>query len=103
MLSPILFCIAIDFVMRTTNETKTGFKLKEDNCLDDLDYADDICSINSAVAEMQEKTKAVSKQASELGLIINKNKTEVMRNLTERAPITLDGAKLKEGNKFTYL
>ena len=35
----------------------------------------DICLINSSVAEMQEKTKAVSKQASKLGLVINKNKT----------------------------
>ena len=52
---------------------------------------------------MQEKTKAVSKQASKLGLIINKNKTEVMRNLTDRTPITLDGTKLKEEEKFTYL
>ena len=52
-------------------------KLKDDNCLGDLDYADDICLINISVAEMQDKTKAVSKQASKLGLIINKNETEV--------------------------
>ena len=52
---------------------------------------------------MQEKPKAVNKQASKLGLIINKNKTEVMRNLTDRTPITLDGTKLKEADKFTYL
>ena len=52
---------------------------------------------------MKEKTKAVSKQASKLGLVINKNKTEVMRYLTDRTPITLDGTKLKEADKFTYL
>ena len=52
---------------------------------------------------MQEKTKAVSKQASKLGPIINKNKTEVMRNLTDRTPITLDRKKLKEADKFIYL
>ena len=51
---------------------------------------------------MQEKTKAVSKQTSKLGLIINKNKIEVMRHLTDKTPITLDGTKLK-GDKFTYL
>ena len=78
-------------------------ELKDDNCLGDLDYADDICLINSSVAEMQDKTKAVSKQASKLGLIINKNETEVMRNLTDRTPITVGGTILKEAEKFTYL
>ena len=52
---------------------------------------------------MQDKTKAVRKQARKLGLIINKNKTEVMRNLTDKTPITLDGEDLKEADKFTYL
>ena len=52
---------------------------------------------------MQEKTKAVSKQASKLGLIINKNKTEVMKSLTDRTPIILDRTKLKEADNFNYL
>ena len=52
---------------------------------------------------MQDKTTAVSNQACKLGLIINKNKTEVMRNLTDRTPITLDRKILKEAEKFTYL
>ena len=68
-----------------------------------MDYADDICLINNSVAEMQDKTPAASKQACKLGLIINKNKTEVMRNLTDRTPITLDGTILKEAEKFTYV
>ena len=77
ILSPILFCIAIDFVMRTTNETKQ--------------------TLNGQMII------AVSNQACKLGLIINKNKTEVMRNLTDRTPITLDGTILKEAEKCTYL
>ena len=52
---------------------------------------------------MQEKTVAGSKQASKLGLIINKNKTEVMRSSTDRTPVTLDGTILKEVEKLTYL
>ena len=103
ILSPILFCIAIDFVMGTTTESKTSIKWTDDNCLGDLDYADDTCLIISYVAEMKDKTTAVKKQASKLGLIINKNKTEVMRNLTDRAPIILDGTILKEAEKFTCL
>ena len=89
--------------MRTTNETKTGIKWKDGNCWGDLDYAGDICLINSSVAEMQDKTTAVSKQSSKLGLIINQNKTEVMRNLTDKTPVTLDGENMKEADKFTYL
>ena len=52
---------------------------------------------------MQNKTTAVNKQARKLGLTINKNRTEVMRNLTDRTPITLDGTILKEAEKLTYL
>ena len=33
ILSPILFSTAIDFATRITNETKTGIKWKDDNCL----------------------------------------------------------------------
>ena len=71
ILSPILFCIAIVFFMKTTNEAKTRIKWKDNRSFGDLDYADDICLINNSVAEMQDKTEAVSIQASKLGLITN--------------------------------
>ena len=99
IVSLIPFCIPIDFFMRITSETKTDIKWKDDNCIGDLNYADDICLINNPVVEMQEK-KAVSKQGSKLGLIVYKNKTEVLRNLTDRNPITFDGTKLKEAKNL---
>ena len=52
---------------------------------------------------MQEKTKVLSQQAAKIGLLINKKKTEIMRNLDNTAPITLDNEILKEVDRFTYL
>ena len=69
----------------------------------DLNYTDDICLINSSVAEVHGKAKAMSKHASILGLIINKKKTEVIINVTGRTQITLGGTNLKGVHKFTYL
>ena len=69
--------------MKPGIKTKTGIKWKENRYLGDFNYADDICLIHSSVSEMQDKTEAVSKQASILGLIINNHKTEVMRPLND--------------------
>ena len=51
---------------------------------------------------MQEKTKVLSQQAAKIGLLINKKKTEIMRNLDNTAPIILDNEILKEVDRFTY-
>ena len=61
ILSPILFCIAIDFVMRSHTAISSGIAWNgNDNKLGDLDFADDICLINSTYEEMQEKTTVLN-------------------------------------------
>ena len=71
--------------------------------LGDLDFADDICLLNSSQLDMQEKTKVLSQQAAKIGLQINKKKTETMRNFDVKTPIKLEKDELNEVDKFTYL
>ena len=104
VLSPLLFCIAIDFILRSNTTLASGIIWNGNGgTLGDLDFADDICLLNSTYEDMQEKTNVLSQQAAKIGLRINKKKTEIMRNLNNRDPVILDGECLKEVEKFTYL
>ena len=104
ILSPIMFCIAIDFLMRSDPELASGIPWKGDGeKLSDLDFADDLCLVNSTYEEMQRKTNTLRKQAAKIGLQINKKKTEIMRNMENQTPISLDNDELKEVEQFTYL
>ena len=102
---PILFCIAIDF-MRSHTAISSGLAWNgKDNKLGDLDFADDICLINSTYEEMQEKTTVLNQQAAKIGLLIHKRRTETLRNLTfnNNNPVKLDNDELNEVDKFTCL
>ena len=104
ILAPILFCIAIDFVRKSHIATSSGIAWTGNNTgLGDLDFADDICLLNSSQLQMQEKTKVLSQQAAKIGLQINKKKTETMRNFDVKTPIKLEEDELNEVGKFIYL
>ena len=104
ILSPILFCLAVDYVMKSHIAISSGIAWTGNNTrLGDLDFADDICLLNSSQLEMQEKTKVLSQQAAKIGIQINKKKTETMRNFDVKTPIKLEEDELNEVNKFTYL
>ena len=84
--SPLLFGLAIDFVMKTTVDAQnTGLTLiprrssrypKE--TLSDLDYADDIALFEENEQNMAETTEAIRKSASRLGLMMSYKKTEIL-------------------------
>lgn len=52
---------------------------------------------------MQKKNAAINNQAAQLWLTINTNKTEVIRKLDNKIPITWEGINLREELKFTHL
>ena len=57
ILSPLLFLIALDWVMKeTTSHQRTGIRWKLTTVLEDLDYADDICLLSSFGSHLIEKT-----------------------------------------------
>ena len=56
ILSPLLFCIGIDWLMRTSVDKETnGVKINRNTWLDDLDFADDIALISPTKEDMQQK------------------------------------------------
>ena len=105
MLSPLLFLVAIDLVMReTTRDQDLGIRWRMENKLDDLDYADDLCLISSTHQHIQEKTAKLNETSRSLGLNINRKKTKVMRiNARNNNTVQVNGEQLEEVDTFTYL
>ncbi|KAI8507720.1 hypothetical protein Bbelb_151000 [Branchiostoma belcheri] len=105
ILSPILFLITIDWVMReTTSDRPRGIKWTLNTYLEDLDFADDLAVLSSVRKSLQEKTDRLSDRGKSTGLYINKKKTQVMYiNTPANPPIKIDGEALEGVGAFTYL
>ena len=99
ILSPFLFCLGIDWVMKETAlGDKSGIKWTFTDTLDDLDFADDRYS------DIQRKSDELARNAGKIGLQINTNKTKMLRNNSQTAdPITIGGRDIEEVTEFTYL
>ena len=68
LLSPFLFLLAIDYIMRESTEGKrNGIQWTMWQQLDDLDFADNIALISSTQQQMQEKTSLLAETSIKLG------------------------------------
>ena len=104
LLSPLIFLLVIYWVMKNTVKTPRGIQWTLWSKLEDLDFADDISLISNTQQQMQEKTRILAEQASQVGLKINIAKSKVMRiNETQDAAIMLGTEELEEVESFTYL
>ena len=105
LLSPFLFLLAIDWVMKTSTEQKrNGIQWTLWKQLEDLDFADDLALLSHTQQQMQEKTNMVADNSARLGLTINRGKSKVFRtNASNNTPITVQGEALEEVDSFTYL
>ncbi|VDO64417.1 unnamed protein product [Schistosoma margrebowiei] len=105
LLSPFLFLLVIDWIMRTsTSEGKHGIQWTSRMQLDDLDFADDLALLSQKQQQMQEKTNSVAAASAAIGLNIHKRKSKVLRyNTACTNPITIDGEYLEDVKTFTYL
>ncbi|CAH1248758.1 Hypp8389 [Branchiostoma lanceolatum] len=105
ILSPILFLITIDWVMRaTTSDRPRGIKWTPNMYLEELDFADDLAALSSVRTSLQEKTDRLSDRGKQTGLYINKKKTQVMYiNTSTDPPISINGEALEGVGTFTYL
>ena len=105
LLSPFLFLIAIDWVMRTaTAQARNGIQWTPWLQLDGLDFADDLALLSHTHRQMQEKTNSVKDSSAQIGLHINRGKTKVLKiSTTITEPVQLDDDLLEEVNCFTYL
>lgn len=105
LMSPLLFLVAIDWIMReTTKDESNGIRWKMDTKLDDLDYADDLCLISPSHQNICNKTEKLHEKAAHMGLNINLKKTKVMRiNARNNNPVKVYTSNLEDVLSFTYL
>ncbi len=99
VLTPFLFIVVIDWVLRNSDIDQLGFITKPrrsrrypEQRLGDLDFADDIGLLGNNQEEAQEQLDRLSETASQVSLLINAKKTKVMTyNLPEDTTIKLEG------------
>lgn len=113
VLSPLLFNIILDYVLRLVTKTKRGIQWNPFSKLLDLDYADDIVAMTHTMTEMKDFLDDLVKYASHVGLKINVGKTKLMRvnpkervtRSTSAAPqsLNINGVVLEEVKEFIYL
>ena len=105
LLSPFLFLLVIDWIMRTTTKGKSnGIQWTLWTQLDDLDFADDLALLSHSHKQMQEKTTLLDTTSISTGLKISKKKTELMKsNTTSNLPVKIGGEEVREAESFVYL
>ena len=105
LLSPFLFLLAIDWVMKSaTSGRRNGIQWTLHRQLNDLDFADDLALLSHNQRQMQEKTSVVAETSASIGLNIHTGKSKVLRvNAINQNPIMLDNTALEEVDNFTYL
>ena len=105
LLSPFLFLLVIDWIMKTTTTGRNnGIQWTLWTQLDDLDFADDLALLSHNHSQMQDKTTLLETTSAGTGLKINRKKTELMKmNTTANAPITVGGEPIREVESFVYL
>nr|KAG5693935.1 hypothetical protein BaRGS_008204 [Batillaria attramentaria] len=105
LLSPFLFLLVIDWIMKTsTAGRKNGIQWTLWTQLDDLDFADDLALLSHSHSQMQDKTTCLEATSAGTGLKINRKKTELMKiNTTANTPVTVGGEPIREVESFVYL
>ncbi|CAH2306597.1 Hypothetical predicted protein, partial [Pelobates cultripes] len=85
-------------------QTQNGIQWTLRSQLDDLNFADDLILFSHSQQQMQEKISMLAAKSAQVGLIIHKEKTKILKiNFSNINPITLNGSPLEELQFFTYL
>ena len=105
LLSPFLFLLVIDWIMKTTTTGRNnGIQWTLWTQLDDLDFADDLALLSHNRNQMQDKTTRLAATSMSTGLKIHRGKTELLKiNTSAQEPVTVCGEPIKEVQSFTYL
>lgn len=105
ILSPFLFLLAIDWILKTTTaQRRNGIQWTLTTQLNDLDFADDLALLSHNRKQMQEKTNILADTSTQLGLNIHQGKTKILRiGTSNEDPVDLWGTALEEVQSFTYL
>lgn len=104
LLSPIIFLMVLDGVMRKVTRGTRGLKWGLTDRLEDIDFADDLCIMAHRKVDMEEKLKDLDKEGKKVGLKINQEKTKEMRvNGRDNQQLKLNGRVVERVEEFVYL
>ena len=104
VLSPLLFLLVLDWVMRKVNTGGRGIQWTLTERLEDIDFADDLAMMAHRARDMEESLRRLAKYAGQVGLQINVSKTKIMRiNTTAPCTLVINGETIKETENFCYL
>ena len=107
LLSPFLFLLVIDWIMKNTPTGRNnGKQWTFWTQLDDLDFADDLVLLSHNHSQMQDRITFLetASAGTGLGLKTNRKKTELMRmNTTANTPVTVGREPIREVASFVYL
>ena len=109
LLSPFLFLLAIDWVMKvTTTDSRNEIQWTLVDQLEDLDFAADLAPFGSyslsCRCKRSEKTTKLEVVSSKLGLNNNREQTTIMGlNNKSIERITINNHDIEEVTSFTYL
>ena len=104
LLSPFLFLVVIDGIIKTTTTGRNnGIQWTLWTQLDDLDFADDLALLSHNHRQMQDKTNCLETISAGTGLKISQKKTELKKiNTTANTPVTFGGEPNREVDSFIY-
>mgnify|MGYP003507279906 FL=1 len=103
VISPCLFNILAEMVMRRVLEDwKGGFRIGG-MTINNLRYADDIVLIAETAEKLQELVDRLIQEGTNYNLLLNAAKTKVMTNTTECMNIKVNGTALEQVEVFQYL
>jgi hypothetical protein len=105
LLSPFLFLLAVDWIMKeTTKGRRNGIQWTPFKQLEDLDFADDLALLSHSHTQTQEKIGQLDQHSEQTGLRISIKKTKVLRaNTDSHLPLRLKDNIIEEVEWFTYL
>ncbi|KAI8499222.1 hypothetical protein Bbelb_229860 [Branchiostoma belcheri] len=104
VLSPILFALAIDWVLQQSTKDK-GIPWLQGQRLSDLDFADDIAGLAESTKDLQALVSEIGSTAGGIGLTISGKKTKNMLTGSHPPPtsVFIDGKEVEIVQNFTYL
>ena len=105
MLSPFLFILAVDWLMKdTTKGERNGIQWTLWNQLEDLDFADDLALLSHKQDQMQRKTSTLNTVSQSVGLKIHPGKSKVLRTRSDQqVQVKVGDQALEEVESFCYL
>ena len=105
VLSPLLFAVLIDYVMKeTTGDRRMGIDWVENKHLSDMEYADDVVLISRSIEELQTLMNGLEENGKRVGLKVNINKTKAMKTDESLVgSLKLENRDINEVNTFKYL